>query len=107
VVIGMANVTVTFEGTLVKEIGVARIYISGETVVEVLEKLFTRVSALRNYVSYNKVVIALNGQNIKNLHYGENTKLADFDVLRIVRSGENILISSPVSINDMKKIKPQ
>jgi molybdopterin converting factor small subunit len=102
-VIRIAKVTVTFDGTLVKEIGIARIYMSGETVGEVLEKLFTRVSTLRNYVNYNKVVIVLNEQNIKNLHYGENIKLEDFDVLRIVRTGENILISTPVSINDIKK----
>ena len=101
--IRIAKVTVTFEETLAKEIGIERIYTSGETVGEVLEKLFARVPALKNYVNYNKVVIVLNGQNIKNLHYGENTKLENFDVLRIVRTGENILISSPVSIDDMKK----
>ena len=104
-VIYMARVTVSIEGRLAGELGIARLYMSGNSVREVLNYLKEKFSLLGKAFEYREVEILLNGQNISILYKKENTELEDFDVLRIVRKNKYILISSPVSINDMKKIK--
>ncbi len=101
----MARVTVSIEGRLAGELGIARLYMSGNSVREVLNYLKEKFSLLGKAFEYREVEILLNGQNISILYKKENTELEDFDVLRIVRKNKYILISSPVSINDMKKIK--
>ncbi len=101
----MARVTISIEGRLAGELGIARLYMSGNSVREVLNYLKEKFSLLGKAFEYREVEILLNGQNISILYKKENTELEDFDVLRIVRKNKYILISSPVSINDMKKIK--
>ena len=101
----MARVTVSIEGKLAGELGIARLYVSGNSVREVLNYLKEKFSFLGKAFEYREVEILLNGQNIRILYKKEDTELEDFDVLRIVRKNEYVLISSPVSVNDMKKIK--
>ncbi len=82
----MARVIVTLHGEISEKAGTNRVYLEGDTVGDIFEKLKKKLPFLEEDLKYNRVICLVNGRNIETLKK-EDTKLEDFDMLGITLKG--------------------
>ncbi len=82
----MARVIVTLHGEVAEKAETNRLYLEGETVKDIFEKLKEQLPFIEKELKYNRIICLVNGRNIETLKK-ENTKLEDFDMLGITLKG--------------------
>ncbi len=78
----MARVTIILHGEIAEKAGKNRLHLKADSIKEVFEKLKKELPFLEKDLRYNRVVCLVNGRNIETLKK-ENTKLEDFDLVRL------------------------
>ncbi len=78
----MARVTVILHGEIAEKAGKNRLYLQGNSIKEIFEKLKKELPFIEKEMRYNRVVCLVNGRNIETLKK-ENTELEDFDMVRL------------------------
>ena len=78
----MAKVTVVLHGEIAEKAGKNRIYLQGNTIRDVLERVKEDLPFIEKELEYSRVICLVNGRNIETLKK-ENTKLEDFDMVRL------------------------
>ncbi len=78
----MAKVTVVLHGEIAEKAGKNRIYLQGNTVRDVLERVKEELPFIEKELKYSRVICLVNGRNIETLKK-ENTELEDFDMVRL------------------------
>jgi molybdopterin synthase sulfur carrier subunit len=86
----MARVTVNLHGEIRERLGIDRIFLSGDTVKEILEQLEKLYPDLVSDIKFGRIVCIINGRNIETLNK-ENTKLEDFDLIGITLKDEGLV----------------
>ena len=82
----MARVTILLHGEVAEKAKMNRLYLEGETVKDIFEQLKEKLPFIEKDLKYNRVVCLVNGRNIETLKK-ENTKLEDFDMVRLTLKG--------------------
>jgi molybdopterin converting factor small subunit len=78
----MARVTIALHGQVAEKAGKNKLYLTGDTVKEIMEKLKREFPFIEKEIKYNNVICMVNGRNIETLKK-DDTELEDFDLLRV------------------------
>ncbi|MEF3244803.1 MAG: MoaD/ThiS family protein [Caldisericaceae bacterium] len=86
----MARITVFLHGDLKEKLGKERMFLKASKIEDLLSELNDIYPNLEEDLKFGRVIVLLNGVNIEKL-MGQNTDLADFDLVSLTLKDNSMI----------------